>query len=110
MEQENDTLIKLKQDLLKTEIIDKNYDKEKFLEYCITKKPSGDDLTSWTFEELKKAVDEFISIPENSLSYAKEKDIKKQEEMKKEITVDVEKIKIYVIFLIFNLLLPEFKK
>jgi hypothetical protein len=43
----------LKQELLKTEIIGKNYDKELFLEYCISQKENGDDLNSWNIDELK---------------------------------------------------------
>ena len=97
MEETNDDIMKLKQDLLKTEIIEKNYDKEKFLDYCISKKENGDDLSSWSYDGLKKTVSEFIQIPQEIIS--QEKEIEKEEQAKKEIIVDIEKIKIYVNFL-----------
>ena len=50
-----------KKNLLQTEILEKNYDQVKFVEYCLSKKPGGDDLTTWTLEELKTTIQEFIS-------------------------------------------------
>ena len=58
MEQEEDQLVQ-KQELLKTEILDKNYDQTKFLDYCISQKENGDDLNNWTIEELKTCVSNF---------------------------------------------------
>ena len=58
MEQETDQLVQ-KQELLKTEILDKNYDQTKFLDYCISQKENGDDLNNWTLEELKTCVSNF---------------------------------------------------
>ena len=57
-EQEPDQL-QLKQQLLKSEIIDKNLDQMKFLQYCISQKENGDDLNNWTFDELKTCVNNF---------------------------------------------------
>ena len=57
-EQEPDQL-QLKQQLLKSEILDKNYDQVKFLKYCISQKENGDDLNNWTFDELKTCVNNF---------------------------------------------------
>ena len=37
-----------KHTLLEEEIIDKNYDKTEFIDFCISKKDDGDDLTNWT--------------------------------------------------------------
>ena len=54
-EQESDQL-QLKQELLKSEILDKNLDQMKFLQYCISQKENGDDLNNWTMEELKTCV------------------------------------------------------
>jgi hypothetical protein len=51
-----------KKELLKTEIIDKNYDKDKFLTFCLSKKENGDDLTKWTLLELNDAIIQFIKI------------------------------------------------
>jgi hypothetical protein len=50
-----------KQELLKNEIIDKQLDEELFLNYCITLKDNGDDMTNWTFDELKQLINEFQS-------------------------------------------------
>ena len=57
-EQEPDQL-QLKQQLLKSEILEKNYDQMKFLQYCMSQKENGDDLNNWTFDELKTCVNNF---------------------------------------------------
>ena len=49
-----------KQTLLQEEIIEKNYDKTSFINFCLSKKDNGDDLNEWSFEELKKVVSEYI--------------------------------------------------
>ena len=49
-----------KEALLKNEILEKNYDKTAFINYCMSKKDNGDDLNSWTLEELTQIVDEFV--------------------------------------------------
>ena len=51
--------LKLKQEYLKSEILDKNLDQNKFLDFCISQKENGDDINSWTFEELKICVKNF---------------------------------------------------
>ena len=53
--------IQAKQTLLQTEIIDKNYDKTAFINFCLSKKENGDDLNNWTLEELKEIVTEFVN-------------------------------------------------
>ena len=58
MEQEQDPLL-LKQELLKAEILDKNLDQMKFLQFCISQKENGDDLNNWNFEELKQCIQNF---------------------------------------------------
>ena len=57
MDQEDQ--LQLKQNLLKAEILDKNYNQTKFLQYCQSQKENGDDLNNWTFEELKACVENF---------------------------------------------------
>jgi sorting nexin-7/30/sorting nexin-8 len=57
-EQEPDQL-QLKQELLKAEILEKNYDQMKFLQYCISQKENGDDLNNWSLDELKTCVNNF---------------------------------------------------
>jgi len=54
--------IKAKQDILQKEIIDKNYDKTDFINFCLSKKENGDDLNSWTLDELKLIIQNFQEI------------------------------------------------
>lgn len=71
----------LKQELLKSEIVAKNYDGSKFLQYCLDQKENGDDMNNWTYDELKKCVEDFIETqkpkPENKPpEQPKEKEVK----------------------------------
>ena len=75
----NQDQLSLKQELLKNEIIAKNYDGQKFLEYCINLKENGDDMNNWTYEELKLVVENFKA------DYDLKKE-KSKEQIKKEIT------------------------
>ena len=50
----------LKQSLLQKEIIDKNFDKTAFINFCMSKKENGDDLNNWNLEELTQVVQEFV--------------------------------------------------
>ena len=90
---EDQILIK-KQELLKTEIIEKNYDKDLFLEYCISQKDNGDDLNSWNIDELKLMISKFqnMSLEKNEITSIKE-DLT---EIKIEPNITVDKINIYV--------------
>ena len=74
--------LSLKQELLKNEIIAKNYDGQKFLEYCINLKENGDDMNNWTYEELKLVVENFKA----DYDHKKEKS---KEQTNKEITNDI---------------------
>ena len=51
--------IEIKQAFLQEEIVDKNYDKFKFVDFCLSKKEDGDDLNNWTLSELKDLIKEF---------------------------------------------------
>ena len=52
--------IEMKQNLIKSTIIDKNYDKNAFFNFCMNKKKEGgDDLANWTMDELKSTINEF---------------------------------------------------
>ena len=51
--------IKRKQEFLRKEILDKDYDQSAFVEFCVSIKEKGDDLVSWTFEELESIVSQF---------------------------------------------------
>ena len=45
--------IEMKQNIIKSKIIDNNYDKNAFFNFCMDKKKEGgDDLANWTVEEL----------------------------------------------------------
>lgn len=49
--------IKEKQELIQTEIIDKNYDKNEFLNFCLEIYPNKkDDLDNWTLSELNQII------------------------------------------------------
>ena len=77
---ENIDEITRKQNLLQKEIIGNNYDKEAFVNFCLSKKEEGDDLNNYTYEELEAVVKEFISKQQ------KESEVqKKQELLQKEI-------------------------
>ena len=52
--------IQAKQSLLQAEIIEKNYDKTAFINFCLSKKENGDDLNNWTLDELHVIVKEFV--------------------------------------------------
>ena len=78
--EENTEEIQAKQTLLQTEIIDKNYDKTAFINFCLSKKENGDDLNNWTLDELKEIVSEFV----NSQNEA-------QHEAQPEYNIEVEK-------------------
>ena len=54
---END--LEQKKQYLTSEIINKNYNANEFINFCLKKKENGDDLINWTFEELKQCVSEF---------------------------------------------------
>jgi hypothetical protein len=88
----NEYSITQKQDLLKKEIIDDKYDKDAFLDYCLARKENGDDLESWTYDELVEIVSSF----KKSLNLNEELTEKVKVIKKEEINVNLEKIKIYV--------------
>ena len=77
MEDQDDEL-HLKQSFLKTEIIDKNIDQDKFLDYCMQIKENGDDINSWTFDELKKCVSDFDELLKKESEQEKEKEKEKE--------------------------------
>ena len=78
---EGDEEIQAKQTLLQTEIIEKNYDKTAFINFCLSKKENGDDLNNWTLEELTEIVREFV----NSQNQAQAQSEPRTEEVKQVI-------------------------
>ena len=81
--EEQDKELELKRTLLQKEILERNYNKEQFIDYCLALKPYGDDISQWTYEELRSTVNSFIS-------YHKQEELKEQEEekVKKEDEID----------------------
>ena len=81
-----DDEIEAKKELLQKEILDQNYDQNKFIVFCTNKKENGDDLTQWTLDELKLIVKEFIEI-ENKESSIKQngEEIKNSENQENKI-------------------------
>ena len=75
-----------KQNLLQKEIIEKNFDKTAFINFCMSKKDNGDDLNNWTYEELSSVVHEFVSSqqPQN------EEEKKEDDEIKTENIAKIE--------------------
>ena len=69
-----------KKELLQREIVDGNYNKDQFIDYCLALKPYGDDLSQWSYEELKSAVNSFIT-------YHQQEDLreKQEQQMKNQI-------------------------
>ena len=91
-----DSEIQAKQTLLQSEIIEKNYDKTAFINFCLSKKENGDDLNNWTLDELTEIVKEFVSTQTESqaqtevkVDEVKAEPTKEDEEIKKE---DIEKM------------------
>ena len=74
-DEDNQDQLSLKQELLKAEIIAKNYDGQEFLKYCIKLRENGDDMNNWTYEELKLVVQNFIGYCETKKAKIKKKKI-----------------------------------
>ena len=101
-EQENnqDQLL-LKQELLKSEIVAKNYDGNKFLQFCLNKKENGDDMNNWTYDELKQCVEDFIEsqkpkTKDNPEEKPKEENLQEKEEEKNENNNIIEEPKVNI--------------
>ena len=72
--EDNEQDLHLKQNYLKSEIIDKNINPDKFMNYCLTIKENGDDINSWNFEELKECVANFNELLKKESQEEKEKE------------------------------------
>lgn len=74
-----------KQQLLQTEILDKDLDKDQFIKFCMEKKERGDDLSTWKFEELQQIVKEFQTAhanePKKMIEDINEEQVGKMEEI-----------------------------
>lgn len=90
MEDNNDAL-STKQSLLRKEIIDSKYDKEAFLDFCISQKEQGDDLDNWTLEELEKIIVDFKKFQDVKDNKADEEKIKKPGNLDK-VNSDIDRL------------------
>lgn len=72
-----DNSIQQKQQLLQTQIIDRNLNRENFVRFCLQKRENGDDLNIWSVEELESVINEFVKQEEAlNLKQANPEDIK----------------------------------
>lgn len=70
-----------KQTFLRSNILEKGYDAEEFMNFLQTKKGElGLDLNNWNIDELNIAVDEFIKSLQNPQEANKEEEIQKNNE------------------------------
>jgi hypothetical protein len=84
--------IETKQNLIKSTIIDKNYDKNAFFNFCMNrKKEGGDDLANWTIEELNSVINEFTEEQNKILSnnQLREEQYRRQREMAQNIQLNM---------------------
>jgi hypothetical protein len=84
--------IEMKQNLIKSTIIDKNYDKNAFFNFCMSKKKEGgDDLANWTIEELNSVINEFTEEQNRILSnnQLREEQFRRQREMAQNIQLNI---------------------
>ena len=87
----NDDFIQ-KQNLLQTEIIEKNYDKTAFINFCLSKKENGDDLNNWSLEELTQIVKDFVKYHnQDNNTDSKQNNQGGEEEIKTENLEKIEK-------------------
>ena len=78
-----------KQTFLRTNILEKGYDAEEFMNFLQTKKGEfGLDLNNWNISELKIAVQEFISSLEKDNLLLNPQNINKEEEVDKNLNND----------------------
>ena len=61
-----DNSIQQKQQLLQTQIIDRNLNRDNFVRFCLQKRENGDDLNIWSVEELESVINEFVKQEEAS--------------------------------------------
>jgi hypothetical protein len=104
---EDDDSLVLKKELLRTEILDQNYDQNQFIDFCLNKKENGDDINIWTLDELKEVINEFKSKKnEENSTNSENKNIissENQEEIKKENIEKMESMNVKKIYYIIYL-------
>ena len=84
-----------KQNLIKSTIIENNYDKNLFFTYCMNREGSkGDDLSNWTIEELKEVINSFRKEQDEKILHqnTKEKEYKENQNMVESLQLNMDKI------------------
>ena len=87
--------IKMKQNIIKSNIIDKNFDKNIFFNFCMNKKKQGgEDLSNWSIEELTSTINEFIEEQNKIILSNKtlEQEYQKQKEMAQNIHLNINEL------------------
>ena len=87
--------IKMKQNIIKSNIIDKNFDKNIFFNFCMNKKKQGgEDLSNWSLEELTSTINEFIEEQNKIILSNKtlEQEYQKQKEMAQNIHLNINEL------------------
>ncbi len=92
---ENDLEIKKK--IMQLKIINNNYNKDHFLDFCSAKRTDGDNLNRWTISEFQGIVDEYIKYHEDEDYKIKEAQKSKiqNEEKDKKINTEISQIENY---------------
>ena len=65
---ENKKDLQEKINLIEKEIINRNLNKNLFLDYCSTKKNFGDDLSLWSLEELQTTINEYVQYHSDEIN------------------------------------------
>ena len=85
---END--LEIKQKIMELKIINKNYNKDHFLDFCKAKRIDGNNLNRWTISEFQQIVDEYIKYHQDVNYRIDENEIKINEEKEKEKKINFE--------------------
>ena len=75
---------------MELKIINKNYNKDHFLDFCKAKRIDGNNLNRWTISEFQQIVDEYIKYHQDVNYRIDENEIKINEEKEKEKKINFE--------------------
>ena len=82
-----------KTEILKKEIIEKNYDQNGFINFCLLKKENGDDLNNWNIQELKNIIEEFVLSQKENKKKEYQKNINEENITKTMEKIDISNLK-----------------
>ena len=89
----NNNDLEKKQAFLRTEIMEKNYDPEKFSEFLSKFKENGLDLSNWTFEELQQVVNQFQNNNNTNINNSRNSEEKGIENVRNSFIIDSSLVK-----------------